>query len=118
MTATLYGFKACNTVRDARAWLDKHGVEHTFHDYRVRPIDPAVIDDWFARAGWEKVFNRSSTAFRELPDADKTGIDEAKAKELMLKETNLIKRPVLDAGGELTFGFKPDAYAARFGKGG
>jgi arsenate reductase len=29
----------------------------------------------------------------------------------------MIKRPVLDAGGKLIVGFKPDEYAKAFGKG-
>jgi arsenate reductase len=31
---------------------------------------------------------------------------------MILAETNLIKRPVLDTGKALLFGFKADAYAA------
>ena len=29
---TIYGIKNCETMRMARAWLDKHGVDHSFHD--------------------------------------------------------------------------------------
>lgn len=115
MTVTLYGFKACSSVRNARAWLDAHGIAYDFHDYRATPLDPATVDGWFDRAGWEKVFNRASSAFRELPDDEKDGIDAAKAKKLILAETNFIKRPVLDVDGALTFGFKPQDYASRFG---
>ena len=113
---TLYGFKGCDTVRKARAWLDRNGVDHVFFDYRVEKLDPKVLDRWFAKAGWEAVFNRNSTAFRELPDDRKADIDAGKARALILEETNLIKRPVLDLGDELLFGFKPDAYAAALGK--
>ena len=49
----LYGFKSCDTVKKARAWLDDQGVEHKFFDYRVETLDPKVVDRWFARAGWE-----------------------------------------------------------------
>ncbi|MDP3895844.1 MAG: arsenate reductase [Mesorhizobium sp.] len=116
MTTTLYGFKACDTVKKARKWLDDKGVEHRFFDYRVERLDPKTVDDWFARAGWEQVFNCGSTSFRELPDADKTGLDAKKARAMILAETNLIKRPVLDTGDRLVFGFKPDAYSAATGK--
>src|SRR5215208_3754201 len=30
---TIYGIKNCETMKKARAWLDKHGVEYSFHDY-------------------------------------------------------------------------------------
>lgn len=116
MAATLYGFKSCSTVKSARKWLDDHGVEYSFFDYRVDRLDPKAVDDWFKRAGWEAVFNRNSTTFKELPEAEKEGIDAKKARAMILAETNLIKRPVLDTGKDLLFGFKADAYAAATGK--
>ena len=113
---TLYGFKSCDTVKKARKWLDDKGVAHRFFDYRVETLDPKVVDDWFARAGWEQVFNRNSTTFKELPEAEKAGIDANKARKMILAETNLIKRPVLDTGDKLIFGFKADTYAGVTGK--
>jgi len=110
MTATLYGFKSCDTVKKARAWLDARGVDYDFFDYRVKPLEPGVLDGWFARAGWEAVLNRNSTAFKELPEAEKDRIDQKRARSMILAETNLIKRPVLDLGNALLFGFREKAY--------
>jgi arsenate reductase-like glutaredoxin family protein len=56
--------------------------------------------------------NRAGTTFRKLSDADRQDITEKKAVALMLAQPSLIKRPVLDAGGALTVGFKPDEYRA------
>ena len=61
--------------------------------------------------GWEVLLNRSGTTFKKLPEADRQGLDEAKAIDLMLAQPSMIKRPVLDAGGKLYVGFKPDTYA-------
>lgn len=36
---TIYGIKACDTMKKARAWLDAHGVAYTFHDYKTQGID-------------------------------------------------------------------------------
>lgn len=116
MIPTLYGFKSCDTVKKARKWLDDRQIEHAFFDYRVRELDPAVVDGWFARAGWEKVLNRNSTTFKELPETDKTGLDEKAARAMILAETNLIKRPVLDTGDTLLFGFRPADYEAAVGR--
>jgi arsenate reductase-like glutaredoxin family protein len=66
--------------------------------------------------GGEKVFNRNSTTFKELPDEAKAGIDRKRAREMILAETNLIKRPVLDAGDTLLLGFKADTYAKALAK--
>lgn len=110
MAIKVYGFRSCDMVRDARKWLDGQGVAYEFFDYRKDALDPKVIDDWFKRAGWETVFNRNSTTFKELPERAKAGIDAKRAKAMILEQTNLIKRPVLDTGRGLVFGFKPDAW--------
>jgi arsenate reductase (glutaredoxin) len=115
MPVTLYGFASCDTVKKARKWLDASGVAHEFFDYRKQRLEPDIVEDWFGRAGWEAVFNRNSTAFKELPENEKAGIDAAKAKAMILAETNLIKRPVLDTGSKLLFGFKADAYKQALG---
>jgi Spx/MgsR family transcriptional regulator len=110
MPATLYGFKSCDTVKKARAWLDARGAKYDFYDYRVKPLDPAALDRWFNRAGWEAVLNRNSTTYKELPEADKAGLDERKARAMILAETNLIKRPVFELGDALLFGFREKQY--------
>lgn len=111
----LYGFKTCDMVRNAMKWLDANNVAYEFFDYRKETLDPKVLEDWFARAGWEKVFNRNSTAFKELPESEKTDINAKRAKQLILGETNLIKRPVLDTGDELLLGFKADVWGNAIG---
>lgn len=107
---TLYGFRSCDTVKKARKWLDEHDVPYRYFDYRVEKLDPNTVDDWFARAGWETVLNKNSTTFKELPENEKADIDARRARAMILAESNLIKRPVLDTGTTLLFGFKQDAY--------
>ena len=116
MTTTIYGIKACDTMQKARAWLDGHGVAYAFHDYKAQGIDRARLEGWAKVVGWETLLNRNGTTFRKLPDADKAGLTEVKAIGLMLAQPSMIKRPVLEADGGLLIGFKPEAYAARFGE--
>lgn len=111
-SVTIYGIKACDTMKKARDWLDANGAAYAFHDYKVAGIERARLETWVARAGWETVLNRAGTTFRKLPEADKTGLDAAKAVTLMLAQPSMIKRPVLEAGDDLLIGFKPEAYAA------
>jgi arsenate reductase len=110
VAVTIYGIKACDTMKKARTWLDEHGVAYAFHDYKVSGANRADVERWVAQLGWETVLNRAGTTFRKLPDADKTGIDAGKAVELMLAQPSMIKRPILDVGGKLLAGFKPDQY--------
>jgi arsenate reductase len=114
MTITLHGIKACDTMHKARAWLDGHGIAYDFHDYKAAGAPPALLAGWAAKVGWETLLNRAGTTFRKLPDADKTGLDQAKAIALMTAQPSMIKRPVLDVDGDLIVGFKPEVYEARF----
>ena len=115
MTVTIYGIKACDTMKKARAWLDDKGVAYAFHDYKAEGITSQALQGWAGKVGWELLLNRAGTTFRKLPDADKAEIDQAKAIALMTAQPSMIKRPVLDVDGELLVGFKPEQYAARFG---
>jgi arsenate reductase (glutaredoxin) len=102
----LYGFKGCDMVRAAMKWLDANGVAYTFVDYRKAPLNAATIDDWFARAGWERVFNRNATTFKALPEREQADVTAARARQLMLENTNFIKRPLLDTGDRILLGFR------------
>ncbi|HAW62074.1 MAG TPA: ArsC family reductase [Pseudomonas sp.] len=108
----LYGIKACDTMKKARTWLDEHGQDYDFHDYKSAGIDRAHLEAWCNEHGWQTVLNRAGTTFRKLDDAAKADLDQARAIELMLAQPSMIKRPVLDLGGKTLIGFKPDRYAA------
>ena len=108
----MYGIPNCDTVKKARDWLVAKGIDYTFHDYKKQGADAARIAGWAEQAGWEKVLNRAGTTFRKLPDADKLGLDGAKAVAVMAANPSCIKRPVLEYPGGLLVGFKPDEWEA------
>jgi arsenate reductase len=111
---TIYGIPNCDTMKKARAWLAKHGVAYDFHDYKKDGIDRKRLESWCEAVGWETLLNRAGTTFRALPDKDKQGLNEKKAIALMLAQSSIIKRPVLDIGGRLIVGFKAETYAQAF----
>lgn len=113
---TIYGIKNCDTMKKARGWLDKLGVQHDFHDYKSAGIDRGRLENWAREAGWETLLNRAGTTFRKLPDKDREGITEKRAIALMMAQPSMIKRPVLDIGGKLLVGFKPEQYEKAFSR--
>jgi len=113
----IYGIKACDTMKKARAWLEAQGVSASFHDYKTAGIDRPTLEGWVQRLGWEALLNRAGTTFRKLPDADKAGLDAPRAITLMLAQPSMIKRPVLQFGDRLILGFRPEVYAEAFGRG-
>jgi Spx/MgsR family transcriptional regulator len=116
MPITIYGIKNCDTMKKARAFLDKNKVDYAFHDYKTAGIDRDRLEGWAKKAGWEALLNKAGTTFKKLPDTDKDGLTEKKAIALMLAQPSMIKRPVLELSrGKLIVGFKPDEYAAAIG---
>ena len=115
MTVTIYGIKACDTMKKAFTWLDGHGVAYDFHDYKKAGVAKAELARWCGAAGWQTVLNRAGTTFRKLPDTDKQELTQDKAIGLMVDQPSMIKRPVLEVDGKLEIGFKTERYAALFG---
>jgi arsenate reductase (glutaredoxin) len=112
MTITFYGIPNCDTVKKARVWLEGKGIGYAFHDYKKQGADAARIATWVEQAGWETVLNRAGTTFKKLSDADKQGLDAAKAVRVMAANPSCIKRPVLEYPGGLLVGFKEAEWAA------
>ena len=103
---TLYGIPNCDTVRRARRELDAAGLVHDFRDFRKEGLDPDRLDRWIARVGWERLLNRRGTSWRRLPEEQREGIDAARARELLLAEPTLIRRPVIERDGEVFVGWE------------
>lgn len=115
MALTLYGIPNCDTVKKARAWLGERNVAYTFHDFKKQGVPPQRLDAWLASAGWEKLLNRQGTTWRKLDPAVQAGAgDAAGARALMLEQSSVIKRPVVEwPDGSVSVGFHPPDWGAR-----
>jgi Spx/MgsR family transcriptional regulator len=109
---TLFGIPNCGTVKKARLWLDEHGVDYEFYDFKKQGITETLLSGWLRQVGWQKLLKKTGPTWGQLPDALKTSInDEASAMALMLEKTNVIKRPVLEHKGKvLATGFNKSDY--------
>jgi arsenate reductase len=106
----MYGIRNCDTVKKARAWLEQHGVEYDFHDYKQAGIDAERLNRWCGEVGWEALLNRSGTTFRKLAEPQKENLNPQRARALMLSQPSMIKRPVVELGARLVVGFDPERY--------
>ncbi len=113
----LYGLKRCSTCVKAMGWLDEHKVAYHFIDYRDNPIDPGKLSQWSGEAGgWEKLINRASMTWRNLPDARKAPAADKEWLALAAEFPTLIKRPVMvRAGALLGLGFSDKKYSELLG---
>jgi arsenate reductase (glutaredoxin) len=107
MALKAYGLNKCSTCQNALAYLGERKVAIDFSDYSVEKPTAAQIKKWMkAVGGWEKLINRAGYTWRGLLDADKTDVTEAKAVQLALAHTSLIRRPLIEHGdGSVTVGF-------------
>jgi arsenate reductase len=96
---TLYGIPNCDTVKKARAWLTAQEVDYTFHDFKKQGVPNHRLEAWCKAAGWEKLLNRQGTTWRKLDaDVQTRAVDSASAQALMLANSSVIKRPVVEWG--------------------
>jgi len=108
---TIYGIRNCDTMKKAFAWLEANGVEHAFHDYKKDGVPGDRLEAWAMKAGWEKLCNSRGPTWRKIPDAQKAGLNQARALKLLAAYPSAIKRPVVEAGSTLLVGFDPAAFA-------
>ena len=108
----LYGIKNCDTVKKARKWLDENGVDYEFHDFKKDGLDGEVLSRWEQAVGLETLLNRRGTTWRKLPEEVRDTISAQSAHEIMLENPSIIKRPVVERGGNVSTGFNADEWAS------
>ncbi len=98
MTVTIYGIKACSTMKKALNKLDALEVAYEFHDYKQQGIDKMPLQRWVDTLGIDKVLNKRGTTWRKLTDEQKQAADDSvdSAIDLLLEHTSMIKRPIVE----------------------
>ena len=112
---TMYGIKNCDTIKKARKWLDDAGIDYQFHDYKQDGLTPDKADNLLKALGHEALINKRGTTWRQLSDEIKAGMNDTLAKQVMLDNPSIIKRPLLEtADGQQLLGFKAADYEQFF----
>jgi len=115
-TVQLYGLKQCSTCVKAMAWLKQHGVAFNFVDYRARPVASDMLRAWAEQlGGWEKLVNRASMTWLNLPEERKSPASADEWLALIAEFPALVKRPVtVDGAGRVSVGFSEKKYHELF----
>ena len=106
----MYGIKNCDTVKKARAFLDKNNAQYEFIDLRDDGVNPIQLRAWIKELGWDKVINKRSTTWRNLPDKTKENMNETLAIVVAEDQPTIIKRPVLELSDQVLIGFSENSY--------
>ncbi len=109
----IYGIPNCDTVQKAIKWLKTNNLDFEFHDYKKEPIKRKQIETWLKKVPIEKLMNKASTPYKELPIDEKPTTPEA-IIQLMISQPTSIKRPVAELGKVVLVGFKEEDYQKVF----
>lgn len=116
MMVHVYGLEKCSTCCKARQWLDRHKIAHQFIDYREQRVAADTLKCWATQlGGWEKLVNRASMTWRNLPVNRKTPGSDAEWLLLIKEYPALIRRPVLvREDADISVGFTDKQFALLF----
>lgn len=113
----LHGLAKCSTCVKARQWLAGRGVDAVFTDYREHPLPPDGLVQWSRElGGWEKLVNRASMTWRNLPAERKSPGSDNEWLALIAEFPALVRRPLaIWPDGTVTVGFTEKKYTERLG---
>jgi Spx/MgsR family transcriptional regulator len=113
----VYGITNCNTVKKALDWFKNNQVMYEFHDFKKLGISLEKLQEWDSKAGYEKFMNKQGLTWKQLDQPIKDSIrTKDDALQLLQHKTSMIKRPVIEDGGFLFFGFDDNVYKEHFKK--
>jgi arsenate reductase (glutaredoxin) len=111
----IYGIPNCDTTKKAMAWLSKNNIAFTFHDYKQQGITKQKLEEWCNAIGWENIFNKRSTTWRELAKAEQDKVtNQSTAIKVMLSSNSIMKRPLIKNDSNLLIGFNENEYKKAF----
>jgi len=113
----VYGITNCNTVKKALDWFKANNVDYEFQDFKKLGVSEQKLNEWNDKAGYEKFLNKQGTTWKQFDSATKDSVKSAaEALPLLQQKTSMIKRPVIEDGGFLFFGFDEQVYKQHFSK--
>lgn len=112
---TIYGLTTCRQTQKALAWFKAADIAFSFHDYKKEGISSQKLTEWDSKVGYKSFLNTKGMSWRQLSQEEKQGVDGRDAAlEIMFKMPRLIKRPAIEDGTFLYFGYDELTYADHF----
>jgi Spx/MgsR family transcriptional regulator len=99
----------CTTCRKARAYLEERGVPLDFRDLDKQRLSSAELEKLIGDRDHTEFLNTRNDLYRERNMKENPPSRE-EAIRLMSENPNLIRRPVVVAGGRVVLGFDPEEY--------
>jgi Spx/MgsR family transcriptional regulator len=102
----IYGIKSCDTMKKAFTWLNNHGIEYTFFDYKKEVLLEDNFNYWLSKITLEQIVNKQGTTYKKLTDSQKAAIKNPDtAFDIIKVNTSVIKRPLIEINNSVYVGF-------------
>lgn len=100
----------CTTCRKARSFMEKKGFQLYFRDLAKQRLSAEELEKLIGRRDHTQFLNPRSDLYRKRKMKDHPP-SRSEAIRLMAKDPNLIRRPVIVAGGRVVVGFDENGIA-------
>ncbi len=106
----LYGIKNCDTMKKAIHWVAEREIDYVFHDYKKEGVERCKLVEWCKVVGWKSLINTKGTTWKNLSPEQQAITAQGQAVALMMENPSVIRRPVVEANGQLLIGFDPTMF--------
>ena len=100
----------CTTCRKARSFMERHGFQLYFRNLEKDRLSSAELEKLIGKRDHTEFLNPRNQLFRRKKMKENPP-SRREAIRMMAKEPNLIRRPVVVAGGRVVVGFDEDGIA-------
>ena len=94
----------CTSCRNARAYMEKKGFELYFRDLDKQRLSAAELEELIGERDHKDFLNTRNELYR-AKNMKENPPSRAEAIRMMAETPNLIRRPVIIAGGRIVLGF-------------
>lgn len=103
--------KECSSCKKAKAFLDKRKIKYRQIDIIENPPPRSFLEKWVSAKEIKKYLNPRSDIYK-LKNLNIRIPTKTEAIRLMVKDPNLIKRPLIKCGNHVSFGFDATKFDA------
>ena len=100
----------CTTCRKARKFMEKRGFQLYFRDLSKNRLSPSELEKLIGKRDYTDFLNPRNEVYRKKKMKLKPP-PRREAIRMMAEEPNLIRRPVIVAGGQVVIGFDENGMA-------
>ena len=116
MNVLLIEYPKCTTCKNAKKWLEEHGIDYTDRNIKEENPTEEEVREFHKKSGLplKRFFNTSGMVYRDMKLKDRlTAMTEEEQYALLGTDGMLIKRPLIVAEDFVLVGFREKEWEER-----